>query len=255
VIGLLRRGGAWAAARPMNRITVEGNYFLKERTPLGELAAAASRALPLPFVVLSGDAWFAREAALYAALHGLSVGRRGGLRGALVLPALPGERLDRCAASLALDAGAPGGRGRVERACASAFASLEALHALREPHASGPGRPLSHADAHARNALYEEATGRVSFFDFETVHPATLTVDQRHADDLLALASSLAAALGAPWHGPLARLVASAHGGRLRQAALALGRAPPGPIALARAPMSEGLRRGWAAALEAALRA
>lgn len=47
------------------------------------------------------------------------------------------------------------------------------------------GAAWSHGDPHAGNFVYEEAGNRARLIDFEVQHHATLSADERHADDLL----------------------------------------------------------------------
>lgn len=233
----------WAATRPMSRLTPDGGGLHKRRNALGSLAALSTRAFPARFVLLSGDAWWARESELYAAFYGLRVERRP--RGALWLPRLPGGRLDHAVARLD-HAGAL-------RVSAAAMRELTSLHGLPEHTGDGSTRPFSHGDATARNALYDDASGSVSFFDFETMHPPALSLDERRADDVLALAASLAVALG-PWSfRPLAALACSAHEGTLRGAIAAL--LPRDDLATrARAPMPDAGWSRWLDAVRGALR-
>jgi hypothetical protein len=56
----------------------------------------------------------------------------------------------------------------------------------------GVERRWSHGDAHAGNVFYDDVEDRVVWFDFETLHAATLSDVQRHADDLRALIFSSA---------------------------------------------------------------
>lgn len=236
---MIARLAAGLAAAPMNRVRPDGAGFHKQRTGWGQLAAAASLRLPLPVVMLSGDAWFAREDALYRALHGLSVARRG--FDALWLPALPGERLDRCVAGLPWSSAHP--------AVVAAFTSLAALHRLADP--LHPRRSCSHSDATARNAILDRSSRSVAFFDFETEHPLHLPDDDRRASDLLALGGSLAAVLAPDALAPLTRLVLAESGGSLR-AAIARQASAPDAVLRAQWAMSARQRAGWVGAVLAA---
>jgi hypothetical protein len=200
---------------------------VKRRTALGSLAAVSTAMHATRFVVLREREWFAREAWLYRALYDLEVEPRGG--GRLWLPRLPGQRLDVVVSQ----------RSRPE-ALVLARAALETLSSLHQT------LPFSHADATAKNALVD-AQGRVRFFDFETVHPASFSDRARLADDLATLAGSLALALGPSLDAALAGVLLQDHGGlrgELLEAASARDLA-----SRARVPMSDARHVGWIAAL------
>lgn len=219
----------WLATRPASVVTVDGAGLLKRRTALGSLAVASTSLHATRFVVLPERDWLAREAWLYRALYDLDVEPRGG--GRLWLPRLPGQRLDAVASTLS----------GPDAVCLAreALATLSSLHQTL---------PFSHADATAKNALVD-ASGRVRFFDFETVHPASFSDRARLADDLATLAGSLALALGPSLDAALAGVLLQDHGGlrgELLEAASARDLA-----SRARVPMSDARHVGWMAALRA----
>ena len=53
------------------------------------------------------------------------------------------------------------------------------------------GGPWSHGDPHTGNFVYEAAHDRARLIDFEVMHHASLSADDRHADDLLVFLQDL----------------------------------------------------------------
>jgi len=227
------RAAVWLATRPTSVVTPEGAGLLKRRTPLGSLAALSTAAHATRFVVLPERRWFAREAWLYRALHGAQVEPRG--RGALWLPRLPGQRLDQAAPAL--------GRPAALALARAALSTLAALHTKL---------PFSHADATAKNALFDADTGRVHFFDFETVHPPWFSPAERLADDLATLAGSLALTLGGWADAPLAAMLVDEYGNSIQKEIIDAASARD-LASRARGPMSDDRHAAWAAALRARL--
>jgi hypothetical protein len=224
------RAEVWLATRPASIVRSDGDGFLKRRTPLGSLAVLSTAIHATRFVVLPEREWFDREAWLYRSLYGLEVEVRGS--GALWLPRLPGERLDHAIRTC--------GDSEALALAGSALATLAALHAAW---------PFSHADATARNALFDAAEGQVRFFDFETIHPASFSPAARLADDLATLAGSVAHALGPSVDAALAGALLGEYGdlrGEILEAASARDLA-----SRARVPMSDARHRAWVAALRA----
>lgn len=260
-----RRAEVWLATRPTSELRPDGAGFLKRRNALGHLACLSTTWRPERFLVLPEEPWFRREIALYRGFHGACAEVRG--PGLLWLPRLPGERLDRAVARLP--------QREALHVAGAALRQLAALHERgpttderkaadkREatdekgvPTATeGRGVPtaggeelFSHGDATAKNVLHDPASGRFSFFDFETIHPPSFSLLERRADDIATLAGSLALALG-PWScEPLARLATQAHGGALREALVAAVAARD-LASRARVPMDDALHARWLAAM------
>jgi len=119
--------------------------------------------------VLPQREWEERERLIYQGLHGASV-RRGADR-ALVLPCLAGETLAALLENDALD------ESRRKQAMERAVAALADFHR----------RGFTHGDAMAENVLVDLDAGAAHWFDFETVHDSSRSVEWRRADDLRAL--------------------------------------------------------------------
>jgi hypothetical protein len=130
---------------------------------------------------LEGDEWARWERALHAATTGAEVERR---QDGLWTTRLPGVVLARYLA------------GSTEREAAAAlegaFDALGRLHQQVVRWPDGVERTASHSDATANNALWDAASGRASWFDFETLHEASWPAAQRRVDDLRALVFSAA---------------------------------------------------------------
>jgi hypothetical protein len=229
------RAAVWLATRPASTVTPEGAGLLKRRTTLGRLAVLATASQATRFVVLPERDWFARETWLYRALYGVAVEPRGA--GAIWLPRLPGERLDRAVVDLEPDGALA--------ACRAALATLADHHTRL----SRNGHGFSHADATAKNALFDAADGRVRFFDFETAHPLRFSPAARRADDLATLAGSLALALG-PW---IDDALASALVDEVPERELLEAVSARDLAAVGRVPMSESRHAAWVAAVRSRL--
>lgn len=255
-----QRAEVWLATRPTSKLRPDGAGFLKRRNALGHLAFLSTAWRPERFLVLPEEAWFRREIALYRSFHGVHAEVRG--PGLLWLPRLPGERLDRIVARLP--------QQEALRVAGAALRQLAALHERGVPTTgqAAQGVPtagderdaptagdelFSHGDATAKNVLHDAASGRFSFFDFETMHPPGFSLLERRADDIATLAGSLALTLGAWSCEPLARLAARAHGGTLREALVAAVAARD-LASRARVPMDDALHERWLAATRESVR-
>lgn len=132
--------------------------------------------------VLGERAWHDRERAVHRALNGLACPTKPGRW--LWIPRWPGRALEEIAADRA--------RPPADRRAALA-AAAGALHRLHQIRLDGL-TPLSHGDATLRNVVYDPATGRAAWFDFDIAHRPGLPAVERHADDLRALVASAVAA-------------------------------------------------------------
>lgn len=232
-----RRAEVWLATRPTSELRPDGGGFLKRRNALGHLACLSTTWRPERFLVLPEEAWFRREITLYRGFHGARAEIRG--PDLLWLPGLPGERLDRAVTRLP--------QQNALQVAGAALRQLAALHERGVPTAGGE-ELFSHGDATAKNVLHDAASGRLSFFDFETIHPPSFSLLERRADDIATLAGSLALALGAWSCEPLACLAIQAHGAALRSALVAAVAARD-LASRARVPMDDALHARWLAAM------
>jgi hypothetical protein len=72
--------------------------------------------------------------------------------------------------------------GRLEEgALYAAGLEFRRMHGLFSPYFRGP---WSHGDPNFGNVMFDQSTQRVRLIDFETVHAATSSPDDRHADDI-----------------------------------------------------------------------
>jgi hypothetical protein len=73
--------------------------------------------------------------------------------------------------------------GRLEEgALYAAGLEFRRVHGLFSPYFRGP---WSHGDPNFGNVIFDQSTQRVRLIDFETVHAATSSPDDRHADDIM----------------------------------------------------------------------
>ena len=119
--------------------------------------------------VLTQREWEERERRLWRVLRGSSIRVDAG--GTLVLPCLAGETLARLLEDPELAASVR--KVAIERA----------VVALAELHQLG----FTHGDAMADNVMVDLDSGVARWFDFETNHDTSRTLDWRRADDLRAL--------------------------------------------------------------------
>jgi hypothetical protein len=119
--------------------------------------------------VLPQRDWEARERSVYRGLYGKSIRIDGG--GTLVLPRLPGKTLATLLEDPELEE--PVRKRAIEYA----------VVALGELHRFG----LTHGDAMAENVLVDLDSGVARWFDFETIHDSSRSLDWRRADDVRAL--------------------------------------------------------------------
>ena len=118
--------------------------------------------------VLPTTAWVHRERLLYHALYGSAVRVDGG---ALLLPFLPGRTL-----AALLEDPTLGERDKSRSVTLAATALLQ-LHQ----------RGITHGDAMADNVMVDLDAGVARWFDFETIHEPSRSMECRRADDLRAL--------------------------------------------------------------------
>jgi hypothetical protein len=118
------------------------------------------------------------------------------VRGALLLPRLPGRTLS----GMLQESG--GITGRVELGLHLTVVELARLHACWTPHPWDGGlQRFSHADATIDNVLIDADRKQAHWIDFDTTHSPSLPAAARHADDLLTLLCGAATML-APEHWP-----------------------------------------------------
>lgn len=72
---------------------------------------------------------------------------------------------------------------------AAAARELRRAHSTQCAEFNGP---WSHGDSHAGNFLYDERTDRARLIDFDVMHDARLSAEERHADDLLVFLQDMA---------------------------------------------------------------
>lgn len=70
----------------------------------------------------------------------------------------------------------------------SAARELKRAHQLECPELNGK---WSHGDANLTNFLFDPITGRTGIIDFEVIHDAALSAEERHAEDLLVFLQDL----------------------------------------------------------------
>jgi hypothetical protein len=129
--------------------------------------------------VLRDRPWHARERAVHRRLFGIEC--EVDPRGWLLLPFWPGTVLVAYGADVRLP-----GDDRL-RALAVASRTLRDLHQIELPLSDGVRGRFSHGDATLRNVIYDPASFRAHWFDFDTAHDPAEPARSRHADDLRAL--------------------------------------------------------------------
>jgi hypothetical protein len=193
----LRYRAAMAVARaierlPLNRVTsdvVAGRViYRKRRRWYASALIMAARLAGGRFRVLSGEAWYSWERAVYQQIYGEEVVVTAD--GALAVPARPGTVL---AVWLA---------GRIDTsavltACEAALQALAELHRREIVLPSGEVRPFSHGDATLANVTYDVGNRQAWWFDFETGFAPHRSPSWRQAEDVHALLCSATALLGA----------------------------------------------------------
>jgi hypothetical protein len=80
-----------------------------------------------------------------------------------------------------------------EGALYAAGLEFRRVHGLFSPYFRGP---WSHGDPNFGNVIFEQSTQRVRLIDFETVHAATSSPDDRHADDITVFLLDLLGSVG-----------------------------------------------------------
>jgi hypothetical protein len=113
--------------------------------------------------------WEQRERRLYRSLYDRPIRIEAGRT--LVLPCLPGRSLAAVLQDPALEESAR------TNAIEHAVVALVALHELG----------LTHGDAMADNVIVDLEAGVARWFDFETMHDASRSIEWRRADDVRAL--------------------------------------------------------------------
>jgi hypothetical protein len=164
---------------PISRCEPVGGRYVKTRQGLGWVVAlgnvymrwAGARIAMFP----RAAGWQRHEFQALRLVHpALAVEERPG--GGITMDPLPGEPLRSIAARGALTG----------RAIAAAGRELRRCHALA-------GGTFAHGDPHLANLLFDEATGRASLIDFETIYLPSVPVDLRRANDLLVVVLELLA--------------------------------------------------------------
>lgn len=145
------------------------------------IANGMLRSMHAHVIVLHGTQWKEWETAVWAALHQAAI--RTTPRG-LVIPEMPGNVLVDYLA---------GNHSDEEKLVAvkSCLTALCEAHRQIIIYPDGTQRPFSHGDATARNVLFDPASGRAHWIDFETIHSPDLLEDQRQSDDFRAFFVSM----------------------------------------------------------------
>ena len=202
-----------------------------------------SRVLPFEIEGLDEDAWLAWEIQLWRKFHDLEATRECDR---LLMPALPGELLSAVLQSARI------GDATKRRAFAATLQALQAAHGQEVLWPDGHRAAFSHGDAHARNVFYHSARDRAYWFDFEFIHAAKMTVAERHADDLRALAFSTAAYWSGEHDVEIAERIAAAARGEVRAALrrdIEHHRVRPGLLHLSQTPLSRKQHARFASVL------
>jgi hypothetical protein len=189
----------------LTRETREGRIvWIKRRRP----AAGAIMALANRFFALAGNpvrtlddtvAWQRWEVGCFLQLHGDGFHAFTHGDHAVGADALPGKSL-----AVHLDAGE-----LTPHMLSAAGRELRRAHEWRCDEFGGP---WSHGDPHTGNFVYDEAGGRARLIDFEVMHDAALSADERHADDLLIFLQDLVGRITTEHWLPSARAFLGAYG-------------------------------------------
>jgi hypothetical protein len=180
--GRRRLDGATKRARTLETEWHRHPVMVKRRTAFGRLVAAASnlyfRLAGLPIWMCDHNrCWQRWEVACFRLLNpgfrAFALGRR-----TICIAKLPGESLWAHLRRGTLS-------HRMIKAAAREFRRAHMLHC------DALAGPWSHGDACTENVLYDHATDRARFIDFEFLHDKTLPPETRHADDLLIFALDL----------------------------------------------------------------
>lgn len=160
-------------------------FWIKRRRRLaGPIMACANRFFrvvgnPIAALTETG-AWQHWEVDCFLRLHGERFHAFGDGAGAVAAEEVPGRSL-----SQHLDAGT-----LTPAMFAAAGRELRRAHQMECAHF--PDGAWSHGDSHAGNFIYEEGSDRARLIDFEVRHDATLSAEERHADDLLVFLQDIA---------------------------------------------------------------
>jgi hypothetical protein len=115
--------------------------------------------------------WRQQEVASFRLLHGKEFLAFSGDDGYVWLERLPGTDLQTL-----------NDEGRLEEgALYAAGLEFRRVHGLFSPYFRGP---WSHGDPNFGNVVFDQSTQRARLVDFETVHTATSSPDDRHAEDV-----------------------------------------------------------------------
>jgi hypothetical protein len=122
-------------------------------------------------VAENAGVWREREVASFRLLNGEEFSAFSGGDGEVWLERLPGTALEIL-----------NHKGRLEEsALYAAGLELRRVHGLFSPYFRGP---WSHGDPNFGNVIFDQNSQRARLIDFETVHAATSSPDERHADDI-----------------------------------------------------------------------
>ena len=171
--------------------TAEFRYLRKRRfrraSALASLANWYTLRTGIKMRVLANAAWLRYEPLMYRLLLGRSVVPEGD---ALLLPRLPGHSL------LSVLEENQTLNDESELGLSLAALELARLHSQWTPHPwEQQLQRFSHADATVENVLVDLENQCAHWIDFETTHEPSLPAPVRHADDLLTLLCSAAAAI------------------------------------------------------------
>ena len=183
---LLTAAGAIVDRIKINALTRETRdgrtvWIKRRRATAGPIMALANRFFALvgnPVRTLRDAAWQQWEVVCFEQLHGEKFRAfRCGTR-AVGADELPGDSL-----SHHLNAGT-----LAPEMLAAAGRELRRAHELRCEELGGA---WSHGDPHSGNFIFDPADGRARLIDFEVMHHAALSADERHADDLVVFLQDL----------------------------------------------------------------
>lgn len=183
------------------QISVAGQrFYLKRRRWYADALIRAAAWLPgSTFTVLPRRQWPLWEPYMYDLAYGGQVSPQA--PGQLRLPEIPGTILTTLLCSALLDV-----QTKMDTLSA-AVEALEQLHSLWVHFPDGSEGHFSHGDATTDNVIYDPASDRARWFDFETIHDSRRPREWRQADDLRAFAYSAAASLPEETFSSLARSI------------------------------------------------
>jgi hypothetical protein len=179
---ILSAAGSLVDTIKINQLTRESRggrtFWIKRRSwTAGPIMACANQFFHLagnPIQALTDlPTWRGWEVECFLRLHGEHFQAYRDGAGAVAAEEVPGKNL-----SQHLNAGT-----LTVRMFAAAARELRRAH--QQECTSFRDGSWSHGDPHAGNFVYEEATDRARLIDFEVMHHATMSAEERQADDLM----------------------------------------------------------------------